>query len=208
MNQIYYERNLPHWHPPGATFFLTYRLAGSIPMSVLKAMQKDSETELKTARRDFKGEAFRTKLREIQARWFGRYDQWLHDSPNGPYWLREPDIANLVVESLHECAEKYFHLYAYAIMPNHVHVLLKHHEHARSLCDILQSHKGFTGSAANKLLGRKGQFWHRETYDHVVRNQTSFNRITRYILNNPVKAKLVGQWETWPFCYVDPGLVL
>ena len=52
--KIYYERNLPHWHPPGATFFLTYRLAGSIPLAVLRQMKADSDEAMKLAEKTLK----------------------------------------------------------------------------------------------------------------------------------------------------------
>jgi REP element-mobilizing transposase RayT len=132
----------------------------------------------------------------------------MHINHNGPYWLGEPPIAELVMHSLHFCATQYFQLWAFCIMSNHVHVLLKHNLDAQPMSKILQSHKGFTGQAANKLLGRTGKFWQRETYDHVVRNPKEFDRIVRYILNNPVKAKLVKRWEDWPYSYVHPTLVI
>jgi hypothetical protein len=30
----FYRRNLPHWHPPDATIFLTWNLEGSLPSDV------------------------------------------------------------------------------------------------------------------------------------------------------------------------------
>jgi len=206
MDKIYYERNLPHWHPPGATFFLTYRLAGSIPLAVLRQMKEDSDELLKLAEKTLQGATLEAQRYQIQRRFFGQYDAALDTNPNGPYWLRESAVAELVIESLRFCAEKHFHLWAFCIMPNHVHVLLKHHPEALLMSKILQSHKGFTGQEANKLLGRNGKFWHRETYDHVVRDQNEFDRIARYILNNPVKAKLVDKWEDWPYTYAHPEL--
>jgi hypothetical protein len=32
---VYYERNLPHWHPDGKAIFLTWRLFGSLPRELL-----------------------------------------------------------------------------------------------------------------------------------------------------------------------------
>ena len=32
----FYRRNLPHIQPPGATFFVTFHLAGSLPRTVLQ----------------------------------------------------------------------------------------------------------------------------------------------------------------------------
>src|ERR1700749_2707272 len=48
--------------------------------------------------------------------------------------------------------------------------------------------KGASAREANRLLQRTGeQFWQRETYDHLVRSEAEWNRIARYIENNPVR---------------------
>jgi len=33
--QYFYRKNLPHFQPPGASLFVTFRLAGSIPVTLL-----------------------------------------------------------------------------------------------------------------------------------------------------------------------------
>jgi hypothetical protein len=40
----FYQRNLPHWQPTNAEFFITFRLAGSLPkqaISMLRAYRKE-----------------------------------------------------------------------------------------------------------------------------------------------------------------------
>ena len=66
---------------------------------------------------------------------------------------------------------------------------------------ILHSLKGYTAKKANQVLGREGQFWQRESYDHIVRDRDEQLRIRRYILNNPVRAGLVDHWTEWPYSY-------
>lgn len=206
MDKIYYERNLPHWQPPGATFFITYRLYGSIPISVLQRIKSETEEELKIAEKNCRGIDLSTRRYEIQRRYFGKYDDALDGSLNEPYWLKEEAIAGEVMQSLHHCADQFFHLWAFCIMPNHVHALIKHHEDAPLLSDILKRHKSYTGMVCNKFLEKEGKFWHRETYDHVVRDQNEFDRIAWYILHNPVKAKLVEKWQDWPYTFAHPEL--
>ena len=41
--QIFYRRHLPHFQPPGATLFITFRLAGSIPEEVLIQLREESD---------------------------------------------------------------------------------------------------------------------------------------------------------------------
>jgi len=207
MQKIYYERRLPHWQPPGATFFLTYRLEGSIPMEQLRYLKQQYSEEEQLARERLAGQALETELYDIQRRYFGKYDKALDENPNEPYWLREETVATEVVDSLKHCAERYFHLWAYCIMPNHVHLLIKHHEDAPLLADILQRHKGYTGNICNKHLGRHGAFWQEETYDHVVRDELEFHRIAWYILQNPVKAGLTKSWQDWHWTYAAPDLL-
>ncbi len=45
-------------------------------------------------------------------------------------------------------------------------------------------------------------FWQHESYDHVVRNEREYERILAYIVNNPVKAGLVSDWQEWPYTFV------
>jgi REP element-mobilizing transposase RayT len=80
-------------------------------------------------------------------------------------------------------------------MANHVHVLML------PLIDpsrLLKSLKGSTAREANRVMGRTGQaFWQRESYDHWVRDEKEWRRISAYIENNPVKAGLVSRAEDY-----------
>ncbi|GAB3999579.1 hypothetical protein GCM10028807_50190 [Spirosoma daeguense] len=93
-------------------------------------------------------------------------------------------------------------------MPNHVHVLLIILENNVPFYRILQRLKTHSAVQANKLLNRVGQtFWQSEIYDHVVRNKESFKRIIAYILQNPVKAGLVENWQDWPHTYCQDAVM-
>jgi putative transposase len=41
MSKYFYQQKLPHFQPPQATFFVTYRLAGSIPMEKIREWQDE-----------------------------------------------------------------------------------------------------------------------------------------------------------------------
>jgi len=63
----------------------------------------------------------------------------------------------------------HYELAAYAIMSNHVHVLILPKIVPSRL---LQSWKGVTARQANLVLGRTGEtFWQAESYDHWVRDE-------------------------------------
>ncbi len=194
----FYERNLPHWLPVGATIFLTFRLAGTLPADVLAACHHEwSEADARAGR--VEGSYAR------QRRYFGRFDALLAGCA-GPTWLREPAIAALVQTAMHYHEQRCAYLLnGYCIMPNHVHALVTLPDNAPPLARTLQSIKSFSAKRANKVLGLSGPFWHRETYDHLCRDAAEADRIRHYILANPVKAGLVEEWQYWPYSYWQPG---
>lgn len=72
---------------------------------------------------------------------------------------------------------------------------------------ILQDLKKYTAVHSNKILHRDGQFWQRESYDHLIRDGKELKRTIWYVLNNPVKAGLVDDWKKWKWSYVWEGLI-
>ena len=70
-----------------------------------------------------------------------------------------------------------------------------------SLASIMQSLKGYTAFHANQVLGREGEFWAHESYDHWIRDSDEWQRIVAYVLNNPRKAGYVKNWQDWKWNY-------
>jgi putative transposase len=107
---------------------------------------------------------------------------------------------------LHERQDKLWDLLAFCIIPNHLHIVFTPLADAagnvRSVTAIMQVLKGYTAHKANQILGRKGQFWQHESYDHWVRDADELSRIITYVVSNPVKAGLVSDWKQWPWTYV------
>ncbi len=99
----------------------------------------------------------------------------------------------MVVEAIHynELVLGHYFLHAFAVMPNHVHLLISPRV---PLPQLTKSLKNITASRANRLLNRVGNpFWQRESYDHEVRSESEMERSRRYIEGNPVKAGLVAE---------------
>jgi len=89
-----------------------------------------------------------------------------------------------------------YELCAWAIMPNHVHILILPNADPRKITHWL---KGRSARESNLILGRTGPFWQHESYDHFVRNRKGFDRIRDYIEQNPVSAGFVSNPRDWPF---------
>ena len=158
-------------------------------------------------------------MHDERKRYFARYDALLDAIGQGPDYLRQPAIAETVKEQLHRFDGEFYDLLAYCIMPNHVHILIDtslqvptdfdtadlESLNFKPLDVIMKRIKGPSAVAANRLLGREGKFWQRESYDHFVRNERELNNIMRYILENPVKVGWVQHWEDWAFSYCKPS---
>lgn len=212
MGDIFYRRNLPHYHPPDATYFVTFRLAGSLPRQFLEHLRQEYEQEEHLLRERVQGQLLDEGRYRLQKKIFARYDDVLDKVTNGPRWLADPRLARIVAREIHALHPRYYTLLAYCIMSNHVHLLLDlqgipepprpaSRQHSTSLNYALRLLKGRTGRFCNQVLGRSGAFWASESYDHVVRNEKELERIVAYIINNPVKAGLVEDAEDWPFTY-------
>jgi REP element-mobilizing transposase RayT len=201
----FYTRNLPHIQPPGATLFLTYRLAGSLPQHIIQQLLEERQAMEKQLA-NIPDPAQRDQQRyQEHKRLFGKWDSYLDQARSGPMWLQEPAVAQIVVNSLHHQDREHYDLDTFTVMSNHAHVVFTPLEVADgryvALPRIMHGLKGFTATKANQVLGRLGQFWQEESYDHIVRDEAELNRIRRYILYNPVKAGLVADPEDWPWSY-------
>ena len=198
--QTYYRRNMPHIVPPGATLFITFRLAGSLPVTAIQQLQAELEVVLETITQTISVEEQAPAAHRARKAYFGKFDAQLDGHAYGPNWLRQPAIANLVCQEIVLLAELEISVLSYCVMPNHVHLVMQLPEIPNfSFGKLMQRLKGRTAYKANLLLQRKGAFWQHESYDHLVRGTRELERINAYVVMNPVKAGLVENWEEWPF---------
>jgi putative transposase len=216
MMQTNYKSILPHIMPIGATFFVTFNLDGSLPKAVMDKIVKEHEDRKhQILFSSNPADKYILLYREHRLH-FRRYDEALDIIHNGVDFLKQPQIAQLVADKIHEFDGQYYHLISYSIMPNHVHLVVDfsaqlqpnfkflEHEYTQ-LNHVMKLIKGSTAFAANKILDRQGQhFWQKDSYDHFVRNDEELAGIIKYVTNNPVKANLVTEWEDWQFTYLRP----
>ncbi|MDE3136692.1 MAG: transposase [Acidobacteriota bacterium] len=112
--------------------------------------------------------------------------------------MRDSRIARVVADAIRYYQGKRYELFAWCVMPNHVHVVFSPREEHR-LQSILHSWKSYSAQAANRILGRNGPFWQREYFDHLIRSEASLWKIIRYVSENPRKAGL----KVWPCVGVE-----
>jgi putative transposase len=195
--KLYYQRTLPHYQPPGATLFITFRLAGSLPKEIIQRLEVDKRLEQLKLDRIPESKARDNAAYKAQKRLFNKWDAELDAAEHSPHWLSEPGVAGLVCAAMHYRDAKVYTLEAYCVMPNHVHLVctpLTDNGEVFPLSKILHSLKGYTARQANLALGLEGEFWQHESYDHVVRDNAELPRIIEYVLMNPIRAGLAPKW--------------
>ena len=186
---------LPHWEAESATYFVTFRLADALPRGALLKIAFD--------RKDIPGTAARMgrslspgeqrRLSEVLAE---RIEKYL-DAGAGACLLKNDAVAGVVANALREFDGSRYDSLAWCIMPNHVHVVFTPIGE-NTLPKIVHSWKSYSAKESNRFLGRSGEFWQREYYDHLVRDSADFYRVVRYVMENPRRAGL-SHW-----CWVCP----
>jgi REP element-mobilizing transposase RayT len=188
---------LPHVKREGVSYFVTFRLADSLPKEVLIQFEAEKAERLRrladlVRRRQKCIDSEEEILRDFQR----KVERYL-DQGVGACHLRRADVAGLVADAMQHFHETRYLLREWVVMPNHVHAVVWPMPNF-VLSDIIKSWKQFTSRRAKEILGLgQGRFWQPEHYDHWIRNDAESARISRYIRNNPVKAGLCAQSEDW-----------
>ncbi len=174
---------LPHWRQKGKTYFVTFRTADSIPQEKLRLWEEEKKAWLAAHPEPHDAE---TK-NEFYDRFPRRLQQWL-DAGYGACLLARPELKQIVEDALRFFAGQRYELDEFIVMPNHVHVVVAPFNEYE-LSEILHSWKSSTASKINKMVGRTGPFWQKESFDHLIRSPEQHERIRQYIRDNPKAAK-------------------
>ena len=208
--KIFYRGNLPHWQPPGATLFFTWRLHGSLPRETLTRLAEEHRRIDREPPREDESERDRA-IRHDKIL-FAMMDEALDRPTTGPLWLKDDRLAKIVTDAFFHHDGVLYNLFAFVVMANHAHLLLRPKEVEPTfqsagsgskaaatfvpISRITQSLKGYTSRECNHILGRTGHpFWQHESYDHWARDERELTRIWEYIEGNPVKAGLTAKPE-------------
>ncbi len=177
-------RRLPHWEQDGATYFVTFRLADSLPKEAIVSWRTERDAWLRTHPRPWT-----PKVTEEYYRRFHEAIEEQLDKGQGAAVLADPRVAEIIEAAMcHFDGERYV-LGSYVVMPNHVHVLVIPQDE-EELSKILHSWKSYSANKINELLDRDGPLWQRESFDHIVRHEHELLAIERYIAENPRNARL------------------
>ncbi|MCF7816845.1 MAG: transposase [Kiritimatiellales bacterium] len=193
-----YHRHLPHWRQTGATYFITFRLADSIPRNILLQWREERELWLKVhgitadLPEDEKGKRF-AAIPEKERKRVDRDDaRRLHlelDRCHGSCMLRSVANAEILDQALCHFHGQRCRMGDFVIMPNHVHLLAQPFD-AHPLEDWLQSVKSYAARRMDKAAMAEGKVFQQESYDRIVRNREELDAYRNYIEKNGAKAGL------------------
>jgi REP element-mobilizing transposase RayT len=184
------------------TYFLTFRLADSLPQSKLRELAGLRHEWLNTVGRSSAPSSFmlrhqdnrpfnaQKKWKDVSEEWIERVEDWL-DEGSGSCVLRSKEAAAAVEKCLRHDDGKQYELIAFVVMPNHVHLL------ARPFSDSLyplerleQKWKSFSARQINRHFGTASPVWQGESFDRIVRDEEHLFRCLQYLGSNPRRAGL------------------
>ncbi len=190
------ERRLPHWTQAGAICFITFRTHDSMPKAVLDDWFADRARWLREHGIDPNASNWKVALEKLDQqtvrafldRFWNRWHDAL-DACHGACLLRSRELSKIVSDSLnHFDGERYLML-DYVVMPNHIHMLCSFPDEEVMLA-MCASWKHYTAVRINRRLAQQGRLWQQDGFDHLVRSETQFQYLRRYIAANPEKAGL------------------
>jgi REP-associated tyrosine transposase len=108
------------------------------------------------------------------------------------------DAVSLVRTQIERAAaEQRFALLAYCFMPDHVHLLIEGQTDDADCREFIARAKQYAGFYYRSTFGRR--LWQRYGYERVLRSDEAAVSVARYVLENPIRARLVERIDEYPF---------
>ena len=108
--------------------------------------------------------------------------------------FRDPHIARCVITEIDKASVECM---AWVVMPDHVHWMFVLGDIA--LGRVVQQMKARSALAVQAATGERGSLWQSGYYEHQLRGSEDLLMQARYIVANPVRAKLVAGLSDYPF---------
>jgi REP element-mobilizing transposase RayT len=119
--------------------------------------------------------------------------------------FEQPIFASSVLETMRSHHQGFgYRLHVFALMPDHLHLLINPTGSSKSLNELVGGLKSMT-TRALWTCGWEGKVWQERFHDHILRDHEDPRGVAAYILENPVRAGLVAVSSEYAFCgLVDP----
>jgi REP element-mobilizing transposase RayT len=120
-------------------------------------------------------------------------------------WILPEDVRQIVLDHcLHDHGTK-LQMHAAVVMPDHVHLLFTpltdEAGNTYGFAEIMNGIKGASAHSVNRELRRDGAVWQDESFDRTLRSDESTRAAADYICENPVRARLVSEDDTYRWAW-------
>ena len=173
------QDRLTHWDQSEGTYFITFRLADSLPADFMRQLERERAAWLLVHPKPWE-----LAIEREYHRLFSSKVERCLDQGQGSRLLADPPAASLVMNALRHFEGSRCQLHSAVVTPNHVHCLVTLAA-GQVLHRLVQSWKSFT---AHQLGAPR--VWQRDYFDRLIRDADHFGNVRHYIRNNPVKAGL------------------
>ena len=125
----------------------------------------------------------------------------------------DPELAKKIIAAL--LWRKHYHnwrMFCYCLMPDHLHFIMHLLDEeiryidagARGLVpygvlEHIGAFKRYTTTQIWWKCGGANELWHKSSYDRIIRYNDSVESAVAYVLNNPVRKRIVETWSDYPF---------
>ena len=114
-----------------------------------------------------------------------------------PHFAQADKVNLVLAQFLRACEETNVAIDAYCFMPDHVHKLVHGISDDADAKAYINKAKQYSGFYFKNAFGEK--LWQRYGHDSVLRGADESARVVAYIIENPIRRRLVERVEQYPF---------
>ena len=139
----------------------------------------------------------RIRLKDFSYEGFYRYFVTLVSDRKIPLF-KNIRITRKILSILKNISKRYgFLIWVYCFMPEHLHLLIEGEKENSNMKKFISMFKQKTSYTYKKSTNRK--LWQENYYEHILRKDEDTKDIARYILENPVRRRLVKKFTDYKF---------
>ena len=128
---------------------------------------------------------------------FHRYSVTFCTNDRRPMFRNEAAVRLVLSQISRAAGEREFAIVAYCFMPDHLHLLVHGESEAANCKGFIALAKQYSGFYYKREFGRT--LWQRYGYERTLRKEEQTLVVARYILENPVRARIAQTVEEYPF---------
>ena len=119
-----YRGDLPHLQRQGASYFVTARIADSMPRELVESIRIEEKRILAKSNKPNLTAEEEVAIQRQRSLLFARYDDYLDHGMTGPQWMKDPRCADLVCSAILKEDGVNAEIECFTVMSNHIHLLL------------------------------------------------------------------------------------